>query len=916
MAPRLFGRLRTTLAAFFRRRRADEELDEELRFHFEQMAAQQEARGLTADDARHRAQRQFGGLAQAKEACRDMRPLQSVEQFLADLRFGFRLLRRSPVFTLVAVLSLGLGIGATTAIFSVIDAIVLRQLPIQRADELHVVNTAAADSATARVSWLAFEDVRDSTRGRAEVAAATPDRTMQVAHVEPGGTVSPAETGRVQLVSGEYFTLLRQRPQAGRVLTPDDLTAAAPVAVISDGYWSRRFGRAPDVLGRVLTVNGASVTVIGVAAAGFAGTGIDRPIDLWLPATLQQSVRYRSNMTNQDGDTRSPWVPQREIAWLDLFVRVQPEARTAVGEAVTLAMRRDYTLRRGYRADDPDDRRALQGMRYTLDPAARGLSRVRAEMTAPLLILLAMVALLLALACANIAGLLLTRADGRHREMAVRLSMGAPRRRLIRQLVTESLLLACAGGALGLVLVEIGTTALMAWLGPSGGPDFSPDWRVAVVATLVSLMTGLAVGVVPALHATRVALADSLKSHARGLVSAAAARLPFGRLLIPAQLALALLLLIVAGLFSRSFQALARVDVGFRSERLLVARLDSNSGGLERASLADVHRAILDRVRALPGVASASLSLSGPFSNTRSQSSFEVEGYQRGRDERLVVQEEYVTTDYFHTLGLAIVRGRPFTDRDGPGQRRVSIVNETFVKRHLEGQDPIGRRWGFGSDFAENGFEIVGVVADARYNDLRSREGLVMAYFPAAQVPQEYLNSLEVRVAGDPGALAPALRESLRAVAPQLPVTMLETMEARLDRAVGPERTVSWLTLAFGGVALFLAALGLYGTISYAVSRRTTELGLRMALGATRGGVQWLILADAIRLVLVGLCIGLPLSWLAARALSGLLFGIAPLDAIAHGGGLLVLIAAALLAAWLPAMRASRVDPMSALRSD
>jgi predicted permease len=924
MTTRLHHRVWTALRSFIGHRKAERELDDELRFHFEQMQAYEAARApnraAPANDIHLRTRRRFGGFDQVKEACRDMRTLRPLEDFLKDLRFGARLLVRGPVFSIVAILSLALGIGATSAIFSLINAIVLRELPVENARELYIAQNVQRNEVHTRFSWPAFEAARTMVAGRAEMAAVSSIRSMQLAPTSAGSATPQPESGRVQLVSGEYFGLLRQRPQVGRLLerTDNQIVGQHPVAVISDAYWTRKFGRAADVVGRGLTVNGVLFTIVGVTQPGFFGTTMEaRNPDAFLPIMMQADVRYMGNMSNMNGDVRKPWVPQREITWLAWFIRMPENAVPAVTEALNLTIQRDFTQFSGYNEEE-DMRRMLKDTRVAVASGARGMSNVRNNMTMPLIVLLVMVGLLLTIACANIASLLLARATNRHREMAIRLSIGAGRGRLVRQLLTESLLLALIGGALGLVVAELGSVALVAFgEGNSRPPDFdvSPDWRVVAFTMGVSLLTGLLFGLMPAFRSTHVRLAETMKSQTRSVIgSGGQGRVPLGKLLIAGQIAFSLLLLIVAALFARSLQQLTRVDVGFDRDRVLMVAMDPRAGGYAVAELPGLYRRIIERIAAVPGVTSVSISANGIFGGSRSTSSMTIQGYTPARDEAVLADQDIISNEYFRTVGLPIVAGRAFGPEDTATSRKVTIINEATARRYFKNRNPIGQRWSYDDDFAD-GFEVVGIARDARYSTVKG-DAPNMVYHPQTQNVEDYLGSLEIRTDGSPAALVPEIRNVLRQHEPRLPVAGIDTLDERIARTMGRERLMTWLTLAFGAVALFLACLGLYGTISYAVTRRTAELGVRMALGAGRGTVQWLILREAFTLVGIGLVIGIPLAFLAARAMSTLLFGVAPTDAVANGSAVAALVLIAALAAYLPARRASRIDPMLALRSE
>jgi predicted permease len=909
MLARVRQRVLMALRSFFRRRTADRELDDELQFHLDEAQDFAAAGGDDPSDARRKARRQMGSVDSVKEACRDMRTLRPVEHFLHDLRFGARLLVRGRGFTAVAVVSLALGIGASSSIFSVINAIVLRPLPVADPGELYIAQVTEPHEIDLVFSSAVVERAADLLAGRAELAAQSSTESVLVG---VRGDAGP-ETARLQLVAGDFFGTLRQRAQLGRLLGPGDNRAVGqhPVAVISDRYWSRRFGRAARVLDTELIINGAPMAVVGVAAPDFFGATVDRETpDIWAPAAMQAALRFAGNYERTGGDLQKPWPSQPEVAWLQVMLRVPAGAAPAAAAAMTLA---EY----------PQNRTGSSGASrptpVTLIPASRGFSPIRTELTTPLTVLLLMVGLLLAIACANIASLLLARATTRNREMAIRLSIGAGRGRLIRQLLTESLLLACIGGLLGLALASWGSTALLMLLShgaPVSSIDVGLDWRVVSLTFASSIGTAFAFGLLPAIRSTRVPLAESLKARSVIGTDRQGGRVPLGKLLVGGQMAFAVLLLLLAALFARSLQALARVDVGYDRDGVLVARIDPRSSGYDLTEQSALSARVVERLASLPGIVAVSMSVNGPFSGSRSRGSFHAEGYTPGPNEQFAdtKHSEWVTADYFRTVGLTIRQGRAFGPEDSARSRRVSVINETMAQRYFPGQNPIGKRWGNSRNFDVDGVEIVGVVENARYNDVKA-ESVSMSYLPAVQ-SQRYLSSIEVRTSGTPSALAGAVRQALRDSEPRLAVGAIETLDERVVRSIRVERLVSWLTIAFGAAALGLVCLGLYGTISYAVRRRTTEMGIRMALGADRNAVQWLIVREALLLVAIGGAVGVPLAFVAARAAAGLLYGTPPSDPTSYGTavGALVLVAAA--AAYMPARRASRLDPMVALRSE
>ena len=911
----MMGRLRewaSRLWGTLTSRRLDRELEEELRQHLEFAAEDARRRGhVSADDVRAIRLR-AGGITQAIEAVRAQRGLPWLEDAVRDLRFGVRLLVRGPGFTTVAVLSLALGIGSSSAIFSVINAIVLRSLPIADPQELHIAQTVWPDNVQELFPYPVAERAAGLLAGRAQLAAQSSVESALIATRGGGVGAMPPEAARLQLVAGDFFGTLRQRAQIGRLLGPDDNRTLDqhPVAVISDRYWSRRFGRSGRVLDTELIINGSSMAIVGVAAREFFGTTVDdtETPDVWAPAAMQAALRFAGGYNRSGGDLLKPWPSQPEIAWLRVMIRVPAAGAPVAAEAMTLARHRE----------SPPGGRDAEAVPVTLLPGSRGFSPMRSELTTPLIVLLLAVGLLLAIACANIGSLLLARATTRSREMAIRLSMGAGRGRLIRQLLTESLLLASAGGVLGLAFAYWGSTALLTVLThgePVSSIDVTPDWRVMGLTFATSMAAALAFGLLPALRGTRVPLAESLKAQARSVIGAAGlgGRVPVGKLLIAGQMAVAILLLLVAALFVRSFQALVLVDVGYDRDHVLVVRIDPRSSGYTVADLPALYNRVTEGLARLPGV--VAVSASSTLFSGRNRGVFSVEGYAPARDEQMTTLKEFVTSDYFRTVGLAITQGRGFGPEDPATSRRVSVINVTMARRYFRNQNPIGKRLSWGStNFDTDGFEIVGVVEDARYNDLRA-ESLNMAYTLVVQTGR-FVQNVEVRVAGNPTAQANAVRNALRETEPRLAVGTIETLDTRVARSIGVDRLLAWLTMVFAAAALGLVCLGLYGTISYAVRRRTAELGMRIALGADRVAVQWLIVREALQLVLLGGAIGLPLAFLAARAVGGLLYATAPSDPVAYGTAVGVLVVVCAFAAYMPARRASRLDPMIALRTE
>ena len=842
-------------------------------------------------------------------------------EFLRDLRFGARLLRRSPGFTFTAVMSLALGIGGATAVFSLVNAIVLRTLPVPDPHQLYVAEVHRPNQEFGEIlSGPTFDRARDALASRklAELFAATSTAGMQL---QPAGDSNPAR-GTVQLVSGEYFNVLRQRPQLGRLLAPADnvIVGGHPVAVVSDGYWRRRLNAAPDAVGRQITINGASFTIVGISRPGFFGTTLAlRAPDVWIPYAMQADVRYSQNAsTSDDSDPRKPWTPQPNVEWLNVFARVPDGTAAAqVSEAFTAAylQERETTFTAEATADD---RARLRQRRVALSDASAGISTLRENASQPLFVLLAMVGVLLMIACGNVAGLLLSRAAGRQREIAIRLSIGAGRGRLIRQLVAESLLLAVLGGLLGMtfaVWARDGLLALLVNLGTTPiDLNTGLDGRVLAFSFAAATFTGLACGVLPAFRATALPVAESLKQQNRSAVGADGGRrgLLIGKALVASQMAFCLLLLVVAGLFGRSLRQLTQIDVGFDRDRVLTARLDVRGAGYSPEERLALYRRLIEQVRALPGVRGVSLSANGPIGGSQRISSLSVEGVTARPEDRLRTNEEVITDQYFETVGLRLIDGRAFGPQDRVAGSRSTIINETMAKRFFPGQSAVGKRWAYGGAIDKDAFVVIGVVEDARYAQLRVQPPN-MAYHLAEARPDEVLSGMEIRTDGSPAALARTIRETITQYEPRLPIVEVVPLGDRIARGVSQDRMVARLTSMFGALALLLAGLGLYGTISYGISRRVSELALRMALGANRAMVLRMVLREALVLVLVGTLIGVPLALLAARSMRSLLFNVSVADPWAFAAGTAILIAVAGVAAYLPAHRASRIEPMVAL---
>jgi predicted permease len=959
------------LLSLFRRRQLDERLDDELGFHLEMAARDLEARGLSPQQARRQARLAFGpggSTEPLKERYRTQRGVPALETLGRDLRYALRMMRKSPGFTAVALLSLAFGIGTNCAIFSVADALLWKPLPVAGAERLVVLGRREGGEAVRLFSYPAFRRLAEadaamsdggsagsagsataearSATGEAGSAGSAGSPTTGAGSATAGvvavssefetvvrpetapppqadlGAAGAQETAVAQLVSGNFFSVLAVGTAVGRTFgAADDLPPdGQPLAVMSYGYWQRRFGRDPAVVGRVLRVNGAALTVIGVAARGFFGVAADQAPDLFLPLTLRTAVKYQGDtMTDGPVTQGAPVWREVNLHWLNLVARRRPGAGLAqTSAALNVLFEREKQAQAASRPEsEPSARRALLAQRIEVAAAASGLGESRGRLGRPLVILLAVAGLVLLIACANLANLLLARADRRRKEMAVRLGIGAGRGRLLRQLLTESLLLAGLGGALSLLFAYWGSRFLVGLVATADAPlalDVALDGRKLAFAAAAALLTGLGFGLAPALRATGVDLAASLRAGAGTLGDGGQGRrrMPLRRLLVAAQIAMSLLLLVGAGLFVRSLQNLMRVDTGFERDRLLQVTIGPRLLDYDDRRLAALYERLVARLEALPGVRSASLSLYGLMTTDGRDGDVVIPGYVSRVEEDMAAALSVVTPRYFETTGIRLLGGRGFTAGDREGAPEVVVVNQAFARRFFARGPVLGRRFGF-SPKRSSQFEVVGVVRDSKVHRLGETTA-PMVYFAAAQ-EIEALHDVQVRVAGSAtAAVAAELRGAIAEVSPGLPVFAITTMGEQLARSLARERAVARLTGFFGLLALVLAAIGLYGVMSYSVARRTNEIGLRLALGAPRRQVLGLVLRETAQLIAIGLAAGLAAALAGTRVAASQLFGISAHDPATLAVATLAMAAVALLAGFLPARRAAATDPMAALR--
>jgi predicted permease len=913
----MLPRFRSLVRSLFGRARLERDMADEFRFHCERHIEDLTRAGVPPTEAARRVRLEFGAGEAYKDDCRQVRGLRFFDECGQDLRYAFRALKSNPGFAAVAVLSLALGIGANTAIFSLLDAVLLKSLPVARPGELSLLNSDGATMRSGTFSYPLFQRFRD--------AAPAANTLIAMSRIAPLNTLAPGERESVpasgQLVSGEYFSTLGVYPELGRLLTSEDnrIVDGHPVAVISHGFWQRRFGGSPAVLGQRIQLNGSSFTIVGVASGVFSGVWVDAPVDLWLPLMMQHTVRYAQHYSANNAQADRPWTPQDGIIWLDVVLRANSEQSSRLRTILNTTFQQNVALR-AQRDAGAEERRLFLDQHLSFRPFGHGFSNLRSDFAAPLWALMAMVAVVLLIACANIANLLLARSAARQREIAVRLSIGASRARLIRQLLTESTLVAALGGAAGIATAHW-VSAFLARLALGHQseavlPAFGLDLRVLGFAAALSIATGILFGLAPAFRTTRVQLSDALKAGSRSVFSGS--RVGGMRPLVALQVALSLALLVGAGLFARSLRNLMQIDPGFDREHVLSVWIDPQIAGYPRDRLPGLYQRLTERIEAVPGVRSASISSCGLASGCGAfMDGINISGYQRRPGEQVLLQINVVGPKYFTTVGIPVVAGRALDARDTERAPKVAVINEAMARRYFANRSPLGERFGYvkttgGPGNPPPAAEIVGVVRDARVTNVRDA-AVPMAYY-ARQQSKDYSNNIDVRAAGDPRWIAGEVRKAVHDADPNLPLNRVATMTEQISDNVNMDRLVAYLTSAFGILALALASVGLYGVMSYAVARRTAELGIRMALGAHPSQVLWMVLRESLVLVALGVVVGLPLVFAASRFLKGMLFGLAPSDSTTVVSAALVLVFVAAVASYLPALRASRIEPTVALR--
>jgi predicted permease len=910
--------------ALHRGDRARAEVDEEIRLHLALRTAQLTREGLSPEAARTEAERRFGppdearGRLHTSAERREERMLhrELLDAVRSDLRVALRGLRRAPGLVVTAVLSLALGIGANAAIFSLFNQLLVRPLPVPHPEQLVKLvapgprsgGSACGDIGECEeaLSYPMFRDLERANNGLAAVAG----HTLVEASVTYGDRTLP---GRAAIVSGGYFRALELQPALGRLIQPsdDETLGGSAIAVLDYDYWQSQLGGDPGVLNRTIVVDGQPVTVVGVAPRGFDGTTLGRQPMVYLPLSMVPQIAHTMDgMVNFDTN--------RRFYWLYAFGRIPSGSDIGRAQTAINAVYRpiitdvEAPIQEGLTDREMTEFRAAK---LELAPASRGQSTLESQVKRPLVLLFAVAGVVLLIACANIASLLLVRGASRGMEVAVRLSLGAGRRRVILQLLTESLVLAVLGGVVGLLVAQ-GTLKLAASILPTSAAsavNFGLQWPVVLFAVGLTIATGLVFGLFPAFHSTRASLVTTIRANA-GQIAGARSTLRSHATLVVGQIALSTVLLVAAGLFLKSLRNVAREDLGIAVEHVATFTIAPDRNGYTSDRTRELYRRLDAELAAIPGVTGVTTARVALFTGGGWSTGARVEGvkYEPGMDNGAMIN--LIGPDYFRTLGIPLMSGREFTTSDREETSRVAIVNATFVKKFGLGGDAIGRRVAIWGD-KEPKIQIVGVVGDAKYQSVKGR---LRAVVYTAHLQDEKLGTVTyyVRTSGDPAAVLRQMSAAVTRVDPDVPIQELKTQPQQIRENVAVDRMIGTLSAAFAVLATLLAAVGLYGVLGYSVAQRTREIGVRMALGADQWKVRVLVLRQVAWMTLAGGVLGIGAALAFGRTARSLLFGLDEHDPVTVVVAVIVLAAVALAAAYLPARRASSIDPMQALRAD
>jgi predicted permease len=829
---------------------------------------------------------------------------------LQDIRYAVRQLRKSPGFTTVAVLTLALGIGANTAIFTVVNALLLKMLPVKDPQQLIAVGDPTdpngRSNGTPRTdifSYPLYKELKDRNAVFTGLSAAASDHHIEVRSAQ-GQTPEEKVTGR--MVSGNYFTVLGLEPAVGRLLSNSDDTAesANGVAVLGYEYWQRKFALSSSIIGKDIRLNGYPFTVVGVAPLGFDGDVVGERMAVFVPLSMQpQIVRGRH------------WRNDPNRSWLTLIGRLKPRVVAAQAEANLNTVFKQIQQGDYGASLSADDRNAIRDLHISVASGGEGVSELRTNYKTPLLLLMGIVGMVLLIACVNVANLLLARASVRVREIAVRLAIGANRHRILQQLLTESILLAFVGGIAGALLAAWGVRVLVRIVESDAVLPVVPDLRVLAFTLAVSLATGILFGLAPALRALQVRVSPALKEATRAIADTPS-RFGWGKGLIAGQVALSLLVLFVAGLLVRSLQKLLTQDFGYTREHLVIARTDPAASGYAKEKMEPLAEQLAARLASTPGIHAVTYSTNGLFANTESGDAIIVPGFDNrsGRDRS--AREDYVGPDYFGVVGIPILAGRGIESQDTHGSTRVAVVNEAMVKYFFPGQNPIGRQFRIDDpEWLDKPITVIGISRNAKDHGSGLREAVPPRFYLAfQQMPDPIQIVLEAQVTGDASASVANVTSQIKGRDPNLPISFVKTLDRLVGDSAESELALAKLSTFFALLALLLACVGLYGVMSYTVAGRTREIGIRMALGAQPGDLMQMVLREAMMLVGFGLAIGIPVALASGRALHSLLFGLNSADPLSMAAVVVILAVVGAIAGLIPARRAAKVDPMVALR--
>ncbi len=897
--------------------RVDREVDEEFAFHLDMRVRRLVESGWTPEAARVEALRQFGDVSTVRDSCvaidrqreRAMRRANLISELVQDTAFALRTLRHNLGYAAVIVVALAIGIGANTAIFTLVDALLMTSLPVKNPHELVAVGdprrTGGMSIGSPRTDLMSYQLYKDLVRENTVFSDVVATGRSNRLDVRIDSTNQELEHPRARYVTGNYFPVLGVSASAGRTFGPevDQNIDAAPVATISYGYWTRRFHNDGGVIGKTILVNNVRITIVGVAPRGFTGEVVGVYTDIWLPVAISDAL-------NPNRRT----IDDRTISWLLALGRLRPGATlTQAQQQVSTILQRSLVSHA-----TPTDAKAFLEVKpkYYISAGARGFSRVRSTFQAPLLTLMTGVALLLCIICANVANLMLARSIARGRELSVRQALGAGRSRLVRQLLTESMVLAALSAAAGLLVAWWGSRTLL-HLASAGQLNIGMNLTVLAFTLGVSLAAVALFGLLPALRASRFDLASSIRSGAQSLsgsLGSRGQRAPLGKLLIASQVTLSVVLLVGATMLARSLRNTQATDIGVDRDHLVIVDVDVLARGYRGPALNRLAGDLRDRIAAIPGIAAVGFTENGVFSGTDNGTTLQVPGFAARSVEDTLIAYDHVSAGYFAATGTRVVEGRELTEADENRHVQTVVVNASFAKFFFPGVSAVGRF--FRSDSLT--LQIVGVVGDIHQNDIKETKlrRMYLPYVNTDSAGEPGALRLVVRTVGDPPSLVQQIRKAVVSVDRSLPIDGVDPLSALLRDSISQERLVAQLATAFGALALLLAAIGLYGLMTYTISRRTREIGLRIALGAQRGQVLGLVLLDAMQLVVVGLVVGVFAAYLSTGLLKTQLNGVNPGDPLSIAVAAVILLSAAIVAALLPALRAARVEPIIALRSE